>query len=168
MPIRYIITIPICKRGDVVNVSQKCQYGLRALFELARHEGEGLMRLTEIAEIQAIPPRFLENILNQLRQGGFVDSRRGKDGGFMLARPADQIRVGSIIRFFEGPIHPVNCAGENPTHKCPLRGGCVFMLLWDEARLALESVYDSKTLRDLVEMEARLSSTPAPSTDYCI
>ena len=76
-----------------MGVSLKCQYGLRALFELARREGEGLVRLTEIAEKQAIPGRFLENILNQLRQGGFVESRRGKDGGFVLLwrRPAGQI-----------------------------------------------------------------------------
>ena len=75
-----------------MSVSLKCQYGLRALFELARRAGNGPTRIQEIAEAQAIPPRFLENILNQLRRGGFVESRRGKAGGFVLARPAGQRR----------------------------------------------------------------------------
>ena len=149
-----------------MSVSLKCQYGLRALFELAKREGAGLTRLTEIAEKQAIPPRFLENILNQLRQGGFVESRRGKDGGFLLMRPARDITVGEIVRFIEGPIHPVGCAGENPTHKCPLVGRCVFMGLWLEAKSALETVYDGKTLKDLVDEDKLLTTQSA--NDYCI
>ena len=67
-----------------MSVSLKCQYGLRALFELARRTGSAPTRIQEIAEAQASPPRFLDNILNQLRRGGFVDSRRGKAGGFAL------------------------------------------------------------------------------------
>ena len=141
-----------------MGVSLKCQYALRALFELAKREGEGLIRLTDIAEKQAIPARFLENILNQLRQGGFVESRRGKEGGFLLTRPSSQITAGDIIRFIEGPVHPVDCSGDNPTHKCPLKGGCVFMLLWDEAKNALEQVYDSKTLKDMVELEKKMGA----------
>ena len=146
-----------------MGISLKCQYGLRALFELARREGEGLVRLTEIAEKQAIPGRFLENILNQLRQGGFVESRRGKDGGFVLLRPARDITIGEIIRFIEGPIHPVDCSGDNPTHKCSLRGNCVFIHLWDEATAALEKVYDGKTLQDLVDEDRALSDNTVDS-----
>lgn len=149
-----------------MGISLKCQYGLRALFELARHNKDGLLRLSDIAERQAIPARFLENILNQLRQGGFVESRRGKNGGFALLRPADAIRVGDLIRFFEGPIHPVDCAGDAPTHVCPLKGGCVFMPLWDEARHALENVYDKWTLQDLVDEDKRRA--PDPGYDFCI
>ena len=149
-----------------MGVSLKCQYGLRALFELARFEGNGLMRLTDVAQKQAIPPRFLENILNQLRQGGFVESRRGKDGGFVLARSAGQISVGEIIRFFEGPLHPVDCVGDAATHRCPLRGQCVFMDLWDEAKGALDAVYDRRSLADLVAEDKRRN--PEVPGDYCI
>lgn len=149
-----------------MGVSLKCQYGLRALFELAKRERDGYVRLTQIAQAQAIPPRFLENILNQLRQGGFVDSRRGKDGGFTLQRPGREVRVGDVIRFIEGPVSPVDCGGETPSHKCPLKGGCVFMAFWMEAKAALEAVYDRKTLADLVEDEARAVEGSAES--YCI
>lgn len=143
-------------------VTQKCQYALRALFELARRKGEGPISAGGIADSQAIPKRFLEVILHQLRQGGFVDSQRGKDGGFYLARPAESVTVGEVIRFMDGPISPVDCHRERPGHDCPLRGGCVFRGLWDEARAALSQVYDTRTLADLVEQERRQGPCQEP------
>ncbi|MHC1791242.1 RrF2 family transcriptional regulator [Solidesulfovibrio sp.] len=136
-------------------VTQKCQYALRAVFELARNEGSGPVSAGEIAARQAIPRRFLEVILHQLRQGGFVTSQRGKEGGFYLARAAGSVLVGEVIRFMDGPISPVDCHRERPGHDCPLQGACVFRGLWDEARVALERVYDTRSLRDLVEEDRR-------------
>lgn len=146
-----------------MGVSLKCQYGVRALFELSRRWGEGLVRIPEIAATQAIPARFLENILNQLRQGGFVESRRGKGGGFMLSRPPSTITLGEIITFMDGQIYSVDCEGEQPLHPCRLRGSCVFMEIWREARDALEQVYNQKTLQDLLDAEK-----PAGLLDYNI
>ncbi|MFU2210758.1 RrF2 family transcriptional regulator [Solidesulfovibrio sp. C21] len=145
-------------------VTQKCQYALRALFELARRKGDGPIPAGGIAERQAIPKRFLEVILHQLRQGGFVDAQRGKEGGFYLARPAETVTVGEVIRFMDGPISPVDCHRERPGHDCPLRGGCVFREMWEEARAALEKVYDARTLRDLLEEDRRredMAAVPA-------
>jgi Rrf2 family protein len=138
-----------------MGVSIKCQYGLRALFELSRRWGQGLVRIPEIARIQAIPERFLENILNQLRQGGFVESRRGKGGGFVLSRPPSSITVEELISFLDGQIYRMDCEGDQPVHPCPLKGDCVFLPLWQEARLALENVYRGKTLQDLVDVGNR-------------
>jgi Rrf2 family protein len=149
-----------------MKISLKCQYAVRALFALARRGGEGLSRVTEIAEKQDIPPRFLENIFNQLRQGGFVESKRGKDGGFFLSRAARDIRVGDVIRFIEGPLHPTGCGSESFAGNCRFRGRCAFLRLWDDAEKALESVYDSTTLQDLVDEDMRLASGLA--IDYCI
>ncbi len=137
-------------------VTQKCQYALRALFELAKRQGEGAVRSVDIAANQAIPKRFLEVILHQLRQGGFVDSQRGKEGGFFLSRPAANIAIGEIIRFIDGPMTPVDCQLDRPHFDCALKGSCVFMSLWDEAREALERVYDTKTLQELVDREATM------------
>ena len=67
------------------------------------------MKANDIAERQHIPIKFLESILSQLRGGGFVLSRRGAEGGYILARPADRLKVGEIIRFIDGPIAPVDC-----------------------------------------------------------
>lgn len=136
-----------------MSVTQKCQYGLRALFELARRENQKVVRSGDIAAAQAIPKRFLDVILNQLRQGGFVESLRGKKGGFSLSRPASAIKVGEIVRFMDGPIHSMDCQQDSQTSRCPLKGNCIFEELWTQARQALEAVYDSKTLADLVERD---------------
>jgi Rrf2 family protein len=136
-----------------MSVSLKCQYGLRALFELGKRKGSGPVRIQEIAAAQVIPSRFLENILNQLRQGGFVDSRRGKAGGFVLARPAEQITILDIIQFLEGPLYTFDCEGIDPIRKCPLGPNCVFMPLWRRAREALEAIYRETSLQDLLNAE---------------
>lgn len=134
-----------------MSLSLKCQYAVRALFELAKREGQGLVRLQEIAETQHIPKRFLENILNELRRGGFVNSKRGKDGGFCLGKSATDISVGDVVRFVESSVHPVECMADR---LCPLTGKCIFIGLWDEAKRAVEAVYDRKKLSDLVREEA--------------
>ena len=134
-----------------MSLSLKCQYAVRALFELAKRDGQGLIRLREIADEQHIPRRFLENILNELRQGGFVASKRGKDGGFRLDRPPSEISIGDVVRFVEDSMHPVECLDR---HECPLDGRCIFIGLWEEAKKALEQVYDRKKLSDLVREDA--------------
>lgn len=142
-----------------MSLSLKCQYAVRALFELSKREGQGLIRLREIAEAQHIPKRFLENILNELRQGGFVVSKRGKDGGFQLNHPPEAISVGDIVRFIEDSMHPVECVAEN---LCPLTGRCIFIGLWEEAKRAVERVYDEKKLSDLVREEAACTCDHLP------
>ena len=85
-------------------ISQKCQYAVRSVFKLAKRQGSGATKISDVAEAQAIPVRFLENILNQLKGGGFVESVRGKEGGYLLARSAKELTVGEIVRYMEGPL----------------------------------------------------------------
>jgi Rrf2 family protein len=131
-------------------LSQKCQYAFRAVFELSRqHPSREPVSVPEIAEAQAIPARFLEQILAELKQGGFVISRRGAQGGYVLAVPPAELKVGDIIRFVEGPITPVKCIiGGDPD--CALLGKCAFMGFWGRAKKAVEAVYDSTSFADLV------------------
>jgi Rrf2 family protein len=143
-------------------VSQKCQYGLRAVFELAKHYGGRPVKIGDIAQIQAIPPRFLEIILGQLKQAGFVESKRGADGGYFLSRTPSGLTVGELIRFVEGPIGPVVCLAGGSQGKCPLRGGCVFMPMWKRAQEAITEVYDGTSLQDLVEDERRMHEEYVP------
>lgn len=131
-------------------VTQKCQYALRAIYELARRQDGAPCKIGTIANSQGIPPRFLENILNGLKGAGFVDSARGKDGGYFLTRRADGITVGEVIRFVQGPFDPVGC-GERLESSCGIFEDCVFRPLWEKARLALEAVYDGTTIQDLVD-----------------
>ena len=137
-------------------LSQKCQYSIRAVFELAKRYGRGPVKISEIAEAQAIPSRFLEVILNQLRQAGFVQSRRGAAGGYLLARHPDRIAVGEIVRFVEGPTAPVACMTDKSAEKCSLRGNCVFIGMWERAAQAVSAVYDKTSFQDLVDEDIRM------------
>jgi len=145
-----------------VMISQKCQYSVRAIFELAKRYGQGPVRINEIAEEQAIPPRFLEVILSQLKQGGFVESRRGNEGGYQLARRPGSITVGEVITFVEGPFGPVGCTADGAENNCRLHGRCVFLQMWSRVRDAVSSIYDHTTFQDLVEEENRMRAH-APS-----
>ena len=134
-------------------VPQKCQYALRAIFELAKRYGRGLTKTSEIAKAQAIPVRFLEVILSELKRGDFVDSRRGKDGGHSLAKEPQRITVGDVMRYVQGPIGPVTCVDEGTQAECPLHGDCVFLPMWERAQKAMAEVYDGTTFADLVRQE---------------
>lgn len=138
-----------------MQLTQRCQYALRALFELAKRTAVtgAVVSAGEIAQVQAIPKRFLDGILLELRQAGFVEARRGKDGGFLLKRPHAEISVGEVIRLFNGAITPVDCRQGKTERDCPLLGRCVFKSVWDEARAALEQVYDAISLQELVDRE---------------
>lgn len=149
-----------------MNLSQKCQYAIRSLLELAKSFGEGPIRISKIAEKQAIPPRFLENILNELKSTGLIESRRGAHGGYLLIKDPDKITVGDIIRLIEGPLDPVQCTGEKNDPSCALRGKCALIDLWKRAKTAVEEVYDGTTFKDLVEQENKLNCSMSP--DYCI
>ncbi|CAN5323941.1 Rrf2 family transcriptional regulator [soil metagenome] len=132
-------------------VSQKCQYALRALFELAKRYERGPCKISDVATAQRIPPRFLEVILNELKQGGFVDSRRGKEGGYYLVRRPSDLTAGDVIRFVEGPIHPVERDEDESARRQD-----VFDALWNRAEVALCGVYDETTMESLIEQEAAM------------
>lgn len=135
-------------------INQKCQYALRAIFELAKRKSASPCKIGAIADAQGIPVKFLENILSNLKCGGFVISSRGKDGGYSLARSADEITVGQIIRFVQGSLAPVECTGSDSDF-CAFASDCVFHPLWEKARIALEEVYDGTTISDLVKEQEK-------------
>ena len=137
----------------MMQVSQKTRYALRAMFELAKHYDEGPVRISEIAKKQAIPPRFLEGILNQLRQAGLLRSVRGARGGYEIADDPARVSVGDMIRVIEGPITPAACINDDNPESCPLFGDCVFLPLWRRAAEALTGVYDGTSFQDLVDIE---------------
>jgi Rrf2 family cysteine metabolism transcriptional repressor len=147
-------------------VSQKCQYAIRAVFELARRHGQGPVRISEIAESQAIPTRFLQVILNQLKRAGFVESRRGPEGGYLLGRQADRLTVEEIVEFMEGPLVPVACLADKNAGKCVLHGTCVFVGMWKRAAEAVSGVYGQTSFQNLVDEEIRMRE--ANSLTYSI
>jgi Rrf2 family cysteine metabolism transcriptional repressor len=134
-------------------VTQKSQYALRALFELAIRLDTGPIRIEDVAKAQVIPQRFLEVVLNELKHAGLVEARRGPRGGYLLARHPRDITVADVIECCQGRFTPVDCLGEAGPGDCSLKGDCVFMELWEQVREAVNTVYGSTTLQDLVSRE---------------
>ena len=140
-------------------VSQKCKYALRAVFELALRSGAGPVRIGEIAEVQAIPPKFLELILVELKRGGFVESRRGARGGYLLRVAPAELTAGDIIEFVDGPVVGASCPAEPSQADGSLHSGCVFEDLWSRASQAMAEVYAAANFQDMVEKHRAKTNT---------
>src|SRR5262249_3223158 len=125
----------------LMNISVKGEYALRALFDLCDQPPGQPVKIAEIATRQKIPQKFLELILANLKQGGFVESRRGAEGGYLLARQPSQITVGEVYRFFEGGPHGKSRAKRKPDS--PLAD------LWRQVDDAISGVIDHATFADL-------------------
>lgn len=153
-------------------LSQKSQYAVRAVLELAKRHGSGTATASSLAEVQLVPLRFLENILGQLRQAGIVESLRGKEGGYRLRRSPRELSVGEVIRLVQGPLAAVDCYANGGTggvasgRECALRPGCVLLPMWKRAQDAMMAVYEGTTFADLVEEERAARGCEA--LDYAI
>jgi Rrf2 family cysteine metabolism transcriptional repressor len=132
-----------------VRVSAKEMYGLRAMGEFARHYGQGPLSLAEVARSQGISQAYLEQIAIDLRRAGLLESRRGAQGGYLLARAPETMTAGDVIRALEGSILPVQCVAEKTCSPCPVKNGCSARGLWEEVRDRLVETMDSITLEDL-------------------
>lgn len=156
---------PTLVEGRVLSqVSSKCYYALRAIYALAAHDRDQPLKIATIAEREQIPIRFLEVILAQLKSGGFVKSRRGAEGGYLLAKPPAAITVGAVLRFVDGPIAPVDCVSQSRPVPCTFDGHCAFFGFWGRVRQAISDVVDHTTFADLVRENAgttaRVSEAP--------
>src|SRR5258708_19224842 len=99
-------------------LSKRTQYSLRALYALTRKYGAGPVLITNLAQDESIPKKFVEQILLSLKSVGFVASKKGKGGGYVLAQPPEKITIGAVIRAIEGPLAPLPCASETRFRKC--------------------------------------------------
>lgn len=134
---------------------KKNQYALRAILELAKHRGKGPKKISEIAEAQAIPLRFLEVILSQLKGSGLVESKRGFYGGYLLTRSPEKISVGDILRFMDKPLSEDHCVACISKTNCPFSGNCAFAPMWNRVNDAILDIYDHTTFEDLLNNEKR-------------
>ena len=130
-----------------MQVSARVDYGTRALAELASRPGQ-LVTSEELAELQGIPVKFLEGILTQLRRAGLVLSKRGAEGGYRLARPADEIAVADVFRALDGPIAAVR--GQAPEDMDYPGAAEHLRDVWVATRAALRAVLEQVTLADVV------------------
>ena len=137
--------------------SKRSQYALRAIFELAKHMGQGPKKISEIADAQVIPLRFLEVILGQLKGTGWVESKRGFYGGYLLKCSPKTISVGDILRFMRGTSHAADCIACISQHDCPFDGKCAFASMWNQVNEAMFKIYDKTTIQDLLDGEEKIS-----------
>ncbi len=139
-----------------MKLSARVEYGVRAMAVLAFHYPEGALSLKEIAGREGISYQFLEQIFPDLRRAGLIESVRGARGGYLLARPPSEIKVGDIVRAVEGPIAPVSClleppAGRSSCHRSS--AGCLTRHVWEKLRDRINEVLDEVYLADLIDIK---------------
>src|ERR687890_1745893 len=133
-------------------LSKKAKYAIKALLRLADHQQGEPMRIADLARMEQIPPKFLEFILLGLKNNGVLQSRKGKGGGYLLARDPAQISLGQIVRMFDGPLAPVPCASQTayvPCADCRNEEVCGVRLAMREVRDATAKILDGTTLASL-------------------
>src|ERR1700682_732750 len=151
-------------------LSKRTQYSLRALYALTRNYGAGPLLITNLARDEAIPKKFLEQILLAMKSAGFVASKKGKGGGYILAQPPQKITIGAVIRALEGPLAPLPCASETRFRKCDECVDiqtCGTRIVMRQVRDAMAAILDETTLTmvcDKVDIARRTQDEEAALT----
>jgi Rrf2 family transcriptional regulator, cysteine metabolism repressor len=154
-----------------MKISYKCDYALKAIFELSLRyieEGGRIVSIQELAKSGDMPTKFLEQILLILRKGGFVKSKRGVNGGFILARSPIEITIGEVIKFIEGPIGPISCVEEECYQGCKDIKNCIFRDVWKDVRHSISVIIDTTNFEELVQKYRKKKVAAEPLNEYII
>jgi Rrf2 family protein len=153
-----------------MKLSLRGEYALRALVVLGLNYGNSVVRIQTISDQQNIPKRFLEQILNDLKSAGVVESRRGMAGGYRLSRPPEKISLALVIRHIEGPLAPVSCVSEKfyARCSCPDEKKCGIRSIMQEVRDAIVRILEGVTVAEMCERVKKLQGVHANPLDYII
>jgi Rrf2 family cysteine metabolism transcriptional repressor len=135
--------------------SAKGEYGIRAVLDMALYSQNGPAQVKEIARRQAIPERFLEQVMASLRKAGLVESVRGAQGGYLLAYPPTQISLADIIQAVEGPIAPMKCVSEKAQNSCNRADLCVVRDVWREVQTSIVNALNSITVEEMCKKKRK-------------
>jgi Rrf2 family protein len=133
-------------------ISTRTKYGLRAMYCLARHYGEGPLLVQTIANEEKLPKKFLELVLLIVKAGGLVSSKPGRGGGYYLTQSPEDVTVGQVVRLIEGPLAPLPCASETAYERCPecpSETQCGTQLVMRKVRNATAAILDRTSLADV-------------------
>ena len=133
-----------------MKLSTKGKYGVRAVYEVARHYGRGPITIKEISERQGISISYLEQILHKLGKAGLIESVRGPAGGYLLARKPADLTIGDIVRVLEGPIALSHCLEPGESGDCCQTDDCVARMVWAKVGAKIEEALDSISFDDLL------------------
>jgi Rrf2 family protein len=151
-------------------LSMKAKYGLHAILYLGAHYGRGPVLTSELAEQERIPKKFLEQILLDLKHRGIVQSKMGKNGGYLLSKSPAHITAGAVIRALDGPITPVPCLGAHSYERCSDCAdevSCGIRMCMQEVRDAMSAVLEKTTIADMME-RSELAKQDAGAATYQI
>src|ERR1041385_1626382 len=153
-----------------MKLSTRGKYALRALLFLGLDYGPHVVRIQTISAEQNIPKRFLEQILNDLKSAGVVESKRGIAGGYRLGRPPENITLAAVIRHVEGALAPISCVSERFYEKCscPDEARCAIRSVMKEIRDAVVKIAEKVTVADLCARSRRLQDLHAVPLDFVI
>lgn len=143
-----------------MKISTKGRYALRMMLDLAMHKNEGYIALKDIAERQNVSKKYLEQIVPLMNKSGFLRTNRGYQGGYMLAKSADEYTVGDILRVTEGSIAPVSCLDYEPI-ECSRADECMTLDVWKGLYKVITQYLDGITLQDIIDKHVGVD-------DYCI
>jgi Rrf2 family protein len=153
-----------------MKLSLKGEYALRALVVLGLNYGPEVLRIQNISQDQNIPKRFLEQILNDLKSAGIVESRRGVAGGYRLSKPPEKISLAVVIRHIEGPLAPVSCVSEKFYSRCtcPDEDKCGIRSIMKEVRDAIVQILEGVSVAEMCERVKHLQGVHVNPLDYVI
>jgi Rrf2 family protein len=142
-----------------MHLTKKGEYALRALINLgiAQEVGRTHVSVSELTGLSQLPLKYVEQILHQLRLAGYVETRRGKYGGYFLRKPMKEIKIGDIVRLLDGPLAPISCASQTAYAPCtcPDEAHCGLRMLMVDVRNAIANILDRYSLAELVEVTMR-------------
>ncbi len=139
-----------------MKISTKGRYALRMLLDLAEHQNEGFIALKDIAARQQISKKYLEQIVAILNKTDILQTNRGFQGGYKLAKPPRQYTVGDILRLTEGSLSPVSCLDLGPA-SCPRHNFCATLPVWQGLEAVINNYLDGVTLQDILEQQQSLN-----------
>jgi len=139
-----------------MHITYKGDYALKTILDLALHYGERPVSIPDLAKRSDVPLKFLEQILLDLKRGGFVQSRRGKVGGYLLAKKPASIKVGDVVRFVDGPVEPIACV-DIKYKACGDIDRCLFRGIWQKVSEQTLKIIDGITFEDLAKKKKKLS-----------
>lgn len=133
------------------SLTQKAKYALKSMIFLGKHYGQGALLISEIAEAENIPKKFLEAILLELKKQGYLQSKKGKSGGYWLSKAPEAIYLGHIIRVFEGPTAPIPCVSKryySPCDDCADELTCEVRRVMLDVKNAVNAILDKTSVAD--------------------
>ncbi|MBU0709830.1 MAG: Rrf2 family transcriptional regulator [Candidatus Omnitrophica bacterium] len=140
-----------------MRITYRGDYALKTILDLALHHGNSPITIHGLAKRLDIPTKFLEQILLDLKRGGFVESRRGKVGGYLLVREPSEVTLGEVIRYIDGQVEPISCVNKD-YRGCKDKNKCALRDVWQQVAEATSQIVDNITFEDLIRKNKELSS----------